>query len=97
MHARVTTVHMRSDKVDEAISIYRDFVIPAAQQQRGFRGAQLLTDRATGKGISVTLWDSEADMIAGEASGYFQEQLARFKDIFSAAPVRDQYEVSAHA
>lgn len=97
MHARVTTVQIRLDKLDEAIGIYRDHVIPAAQDQQGFRGAQLLTNRTTGQGLSVTLWDSEADMIAGEASGYFQEQLARFKDIFNAPPAREQYEVAAQA
>ena len=97
MNARVTTVQVQPGKWEEAIGIYRDHVIPAAQSQQGFRGAQLLTNRTTGQGLSVTMWDSEADMVAGEASGYFQEQLARFKDIFTAPPAREQYEVSAQA
>jgi len=97
MHARVTTVQIRPDKMDEAIGIYRDSVTPAAQQQKGFKGVLLLTDRNTGKGISVTLWETEADMTTGESSGYFQQQLAKFKDIFGAPPVREQYEVSVQA
>lgn len=97
MHARVTTVQIRLDKLDEAIGIYRDSVTPAAQQQQGFQGVLLLTDRTTGKGLSVTLWDTEAAMMAGESSGYFQQQLAKFKDIFGAPPVREQYEVSVQA
>ena len=94
MNARVTTVQFRPDKMDEAIGIYRDSVTPAAQQQMGFKGLLMLTDRNTGKGISIALWETEADMTAGESSGYFQQQLAKFKDILSAPPVREQYEVS---
>jgi len=94
MNARVTIVQVRPDKLEETIGIYRDSVTPAAQQQKGFKGLLMLTDRATGKGISIGLWETEADMIAGESSGYFQQQLAKFKDVFSAPPVREQYEVS---
>ena len=94
MNARVTIVQVRPDKLEETIGIYRDSVAPAAQQQKGFKGLLMLTDPATGKGISIGLWETEADMIAGESSGYFQQQLAKFKDVFSAPPVREQYEVS---
>jgi heme-degrading monooxygenase HmoA len=94
MNARVTTVQVRPDKIEDTIGIYRDSVTPSAQQQKGFKGLLLLTDPATGKGISIALWETEADMIAGESSGYYQQQLAKFKDVFSAPPVREQYEVS---
>jgi heme-degrading monooxygenase HmoA len=83
--------------MDEAIAIYRDSVVPAAQQQKGSNGALLLTDPNTGKGLSISFWETEADMQAGEASGYYQEQLAKFKGIFTAPPVREQYEVSVQA
>jgi heme-degrading monooxygenase HmoA len=84
-------------KMDEAIGIYRDSVAPAAMQQKGCKGVYLLTDRKTGKGISVALWETESDMTAGESSGYYQQQLAKFKDIFGAPPVREAYEVSVQA
>ena len=94
MYARATTVQIRPGKMDEAIGIYRDSVMPAAKQQKGFKGLSLLTDRNTGKGISIVLWETEGDMKSGEASGYYQQQLAKFKDVFGAPPVREQYEVS---
>ncbi|HXX34461.1 MAG TPA: hypothetical protein VEM15_08310 [Thermodesulfobacteriota bacterium] len=68
--------------------------MPAAKQQKGYKSIYLLTDRKTGKGISIALWQTEADMIAGESSGYFQQQLAKFKDLFGAPPVRENYKVS---
>ncbi len=97
MFARLTIVQVKSDKIDETIKIFKENVIPAAKSQKGFRGAYLLTDRKTGKGVSITLWDSEDDAIANEQSGYYQEQLSKFKDCFAAPPVREGYEVSLQA
>ena len=48
MFARIVTVHAKIEKLDEVIAIYRDSVVPAAKQQKGFLGARLSTDRATG-------------------------------------------------
>ncbi len=93
MFARMTTVQIRDDKIDEAIRIYKESVVPAAKSQRGYIGAHLLVDRKAGKGVSITVWDTELDGIANEQSGYYQEQLAKFKDIFTAPPVREGYEI----
>ena len=97
MFARLTIVQVNIDKLDETKKIYKESVIPAAKSQKGYRGAYLLTDSKTGKGVSIALWDSEEDAIATEQSGYYQEQLAKFKDFFTAPPVREGYEVSVQA
>jgi len=93
MFARLTIVQVKIDKLDETIKIFEDSVVPAAKSQKGARGAYLLTDRKTGKGISISLWDSEEDAIANEQSGYLQEQMAKFKDSFTAPPIKEGYEV----
>ena len=59
MFARVTTLQGRSDRVDEGIKAVQDQVIPAARQMEGFKGMLALADRATGKMIGITLWESE--------------------------------------
>ena len=97
MYARIVTVQVQPDKLEEAISIFQNSVLPAAKQQKGFISLMLLTDRSTGKGVSVGMWETEADLKANEASGYFQEQLAKFGGVFAAPPVRDAYEVSVHS
>ena len=94
MYARVTIAQSQPGKADKIIRIHRDSVAPAAKQQKGFKGLYLLQDRKTGKGITITLWETEADMTAGETSGFYQQQVAKFKDILSAPPVREAYEVS---
>ena len=97
MHARVVTVQIQPGKTEEAIRIFRESVVPAAKQQKGFKSIMLLTDPNTGKGVSVGLWESEADLMASETSGYFREQLGKFGGLFLAPPVREVYEVSVQA
>ena len=92
--ARVTITQGKIDKVDESIKLYAESVIPAAKSQKGYRGILLLTNRETGKSISISFWDSEEDAIANEQSGYYQEQVAKFKDFFTAPPIKEGYEVT---
>jgi hypothetical protein len=42
----------------------------------------------------MSLWDTEADMTAAETSGFYQQQVAKFKDVLDAKTVREAYEVS---
>lgn len=95
MHARVVNLKVRPVDTKEMIRIYRGSVMPAARRQRGFGGAVLLTDPETGIGISITMWETEADREAGEASGYYREQIKKFGDLLTETPVRKHYEVSA--
>lgn len=94
MFARLTIVQGKPDKIDEMIQIYEESVVPAAKSQKGYQGAYMLVDRSTGKGVSISLWDSEEDARANEQSGYYQEQVGKFKDFFTAPPVQEGYEVA---
>ena len=95
MYARVTLAQLQPGKVGELLQFLRDNVVSAAQAQRGFKGLLLLTDDNTNKGIALALWETEADMVASEASdGYYTVQLARGARFFAAPPVREAYQVS---
>ena len=94
MFARLTIVKVKIDKLDETIKIFEDSVVPAAKSQKGYRGIYLLSDFEKGKSISISLWDSEEDAINNEQSGYYKEQLGKFKDIFTAKPVREGYKIT---
>jgi len=96
MFARLTIVQTKVDKTDEAVKVTEESVIPAAKSQKGFVGAHLLTE-PNGKGVFITFWETEEDAIANEKSGYYQEQLAKFKDMFTAPPVHEGYNVSLQA
>jgi heme-degrading monooxygenase HmoA len=97
MYAGVVVVRILPGKIHEAIRIYEDSVVPAAMQQTGYKAHYLLTDHESGKGISIGFWETEADMTAAETSGHYQQQLAKFKGVFAAPPVREDYKVSVQA
>ena len=97
MFARVTIAQGQIDKMDEVIKIFEESIIPAVKPQKGFRGIYQLMDRKTGKGMSITLWDSEEDVTATEQSGLYQEQVGKVAHLLTAPPVREGYEVVAQA
>jgi heme-degrading monooxygenase HmoA len=94
MHCRAVTVQIQPGRSQEAIDIYNNSLVPAAKQQKGFRGAYLMTDAATGKALSISVWETENDMVEGERSGYYQEQIAKFGALFAGEPVMERYELS---
>jgi heme-degrading monooxygenase HmoA len=95
MFARMVSFAPRRDAVEELVALYQSSVIPAATEQKGFRGATLLTDRANARATSITFWESEADLLQSEKSGYFRRQLEALREHLVDEPVRTVYEVSA--
>ena len=97
MFARVITVQLKSDKLDEAVKHYRERSVPAAKSQKGFNSNYLLIDRETGKAVSVAFWESKQDIIDDEESGRWKGRIENFK-VFLAEPVtREIYEVAAQS
>ncbi len=95
MYARVTTAYVQPGKVDELNQYSRETLVPIYPQQQGFKGALFLTDHSANKVMAITLWETEAEMAAGEAgTGYYREQLAKMAQLFASAPVREAYEVT---
>jgi len=88
-------MEMLPTEVREAVRIYQGRVVPAAREEEGFRGALMLTDPDTGEALSISLWNSEEDMHASEASGFYHRKLNELDALFISTPVRKHYEVSA--
>ena len=66
MYARVATFDSDPSKVDDAISMVRDEV--QGETPAGLEGAKMLmlVNRDTGKGLGVTLFESEEAMRRGD-------------------------------
>ena len=56
MYARVTSGTGDPDRLAKAI---REQVLPAAEKIAGFKGLISLSDRQTGEGFTIALWESE--------------------------------------
>ncbi len=94
MYARIVAGLAKPGTIDQGVDIYKNSVAPAAQEQKGFKGVFFLVNRDTHKFTSITLWETEADMAAGEASGYLQEQVAKVAAVLAAPPTTEHYEVT---
>ncbi|MFQ6027221.1 MAG: antibiotic biosynthesis monooxygenase family protein [Dehalococcoidia bacterium] len=88
--ARVNYRQLQPDRMDEAISVYRDSVLPIVSARQGCVGGFVLTDSSTGKLVAVSLWASEADMRASQPPGDVDA-------IAGGPPVRELYEVNLQA
>ena len=93
MFARLSIVQINLNNIEESGKLYKESVMPAMKKQKGYKGVYLLGDRKNGKSIAISLWESEEDAIANEKSGYYLEQLKKFKDVFTSQPIIEGYEV----
>ena len=94
MYARVTTFQIEPAKLDEALEVSRSSILPTMKQQQGFKGVLTLLDRQTGKATSITLWETESDLKAGESNGYYQQQVSKLASFVAAQPARESYEAT---
>jgi heme-degrading monooxygenase HmoA len=94
VHARVVDLTVRSVDTKEMVRVYREEVVPAAREQEGFKGAMLLTDPQAGIGISVTLWETEAEREAAVDGGFYDVKIEKFAALLTGTPVRKHYDVS---
>jgi heme-degrading monooxygenase HmoA len=59
MHARLTTIEVPQDRIDDTPGVIQEQVLPQLQQMDGFKGFIALRDRGSGKVRGVALWESE--------------------------------------
>jgi heme-degrading monooxygenase HmoA len=95
MYARVVSAQAQLNKLDEVVEIVQSMEA-AWQQQKGFQGANLLVNQNTGNILSISTWATRADLDATDASGWYQEQVARFSKTWVAPPTREIFEIAVH-
>lgn len=99
MFARVTTSQARPDLSPEDRDRMTDFileqVIPAARRMDGFKGGYWLGDLKTGKGLTITLWESEEAERTSQAAASQVRQEATSALSLEVKNV-EVYEVLAH-
>jgi heme-degrading monooxygenase HmoA len=62
--ALLSRLKLRPSRISRAIAFYRKEVFSALQSHGGLCSTELLLDRATGSGISLTVWDNDDSAIA---------------------------------
>lgn len=93
MYARVTFVQVKPEDIDDAAALFDESVVPAARQEEGFAGALMLV-RENGEVMAIDLTDTLEHMQANERSGFYQSQVAKFREKIIGHPRREVYRVA---
>jgi len=97
MYARAVNVPFQPGKINEAIHIVKDSIVPAMKGLKGFKGQLLLTQSDTGKAISINLWETEADLTAFETNPLYKELMGKLGGVLAGPPAGERYQVSVQA
>ena len=96
MYIRMTFFKLKPDQMQALRELYNREVIPAHKGHKGIRFVHLLESLDNkDEGISVTAWDTKADVEAYEKSGDYEKLVTKFKDMYAETPVLKSYEVTA--
>ena len=93
MRARAGTLYPRAENFDRVLATLREVVVPAAERQPGFAGFVVMGNREQLKIVGLTLWSTEADMLASEEGEYLQEQISKVLPLLRRPPEFEPFEV----
>lgn len=94
MFARVTLFEIDTMRIglDAALGRFKETILPEVRKQAGYAGLYVMRT-PEGKGMLMSLWETEDEARAGVESGYYDEQVAKFLMLVRQPPGRDHYEV----
>src|SRR5438094_8107920 len=67
MYARIVSGKQTPDKYEAVVRAVQEQAIPIYRGLAGFKGATLFMDRQSGAGITISLWETEANARAVDA------------------------------
>lgn len=92
MYARSTTMDANLSSMDAGITHVRDEVLPALMQLDGFVGLSMMVDRATGRCIATSAWQTEQAMRA--SAGSVEAVRNRAAEILGGSPMVEEWEIA---
>ena len=93
MHARQSTIRGKPDQLEAGIKDFKEQILPAIRQLKGFTGAQFLADRHGGKVVVTTFWDSEQALRDSEESANALRRTAAASVGTTITPIVERFEV----
>lgn len=98
MYARVSTLPLKPGAMDSAAM--KDYMtkgwleLTKAQKKEGGKGGYLLVDRSTNKLVSISTWNTEADLKRSEKG--HRERVSKADSALLAGPITtEHYEIVA--
>jgi quinol monooxygenase YgiN len=96
MYALMTRSRVEPADLHAAVSIVESSLLPAAQEQPGYRGYLHLVDRATGERVHVSLWETEDDLRALYTGSHLRDQISKIRPLLIGEHDIRNYEVAVH-
>jgi len=92
VHARSTTIRGRPESVDDSIAFCRDEVLPMCREMPGCVGLSMIVDRASGRCIVTTSWDSIESLRA--TTNQVQPIRQRVAEMLGGTPEVAEWEIA---
>jgi heme-degrading monooxygenase HmoA len=86
----------KPDNLDKVVQIFEKDAVPLVSRQPGFRGVYLMT-KPTGEFTILNIRDTEQQATAWPQNPEHQKVVAQLRPLLGGPPIRDGYEVRAHA
>lgn len=92
MYARVSHITFHPGTTDEALALFQAVILPSARRQSGFRDVLIARTPDADRGLVITVWDTEAALLASTPPPEIAEALERW-DAFIAEAAQAVYAV----
>jgi heme-degrading monooxygenase HmoA len=96
LHARVANIRFPSGVREEVVRVGSGLTT-ILRSQRGFKGLQVLTHPEAGRGMIVSLWETEADVEASETDSSYIGQMSMMSSFLYGPLAPKTYEVNVWA
>ncbi len=93
MHARVTTIQVQPGRLNDLVQVLQYSLLPTLTSLAGFQRALLLNSPEADRCVTVSLWATEAEMLASEQGGVFQMVRSGLLDALIATIRVERFEV----
>lgn len=90
MFCRMVTYRYPGEETDKVIAFYEETGLPSLKRHEGFLRGYMFLDRAGGKVITISLWESEAHLRASEVGHRLRR--AKAKDTGVEALAEEYFE-----
>lgn len=67
MIARMTTIQLSPERLEDGVRFFHEQLLPTLQGPVGFQGGYALVNRQSGTLVAITLWETAAALQASEA------------------------------
>jgi hypothetical protein len=64
MFARVTTSIAPKEKIEALNKYWKEIQLPSVKKEKGYKGLLFINNPENGEQLLISLWDTEADMLA---------------------------------